>query len=185
MRIVDQLGQDALRNWVANHSPDPNLGVSFGARTQNISGNFANEGAFYLDGDAHVNVAGNFTSSLFLGLDVFDNYSAVTIPGFPPSDEGFVSSDLTVMGDLTLTNTNELWFLPYTPDIIDQAVVHGTATLGGTLSLIFALDDTAAAVPGTIFTVLHSDHPIAGAFANVASGERWNATPSAMKDQTS
>ncbi|MGI8438014.1 MAG: hypothetical protein ACR2NX_14135, partial [Chthoniobacterales bacterium] len=66
-RIVDQYGNDGLRNLAANHSLD--FGMQFGARTQNISGSFANDGFFALVGDAQVNVAGNFTSTVNLTLD--------------------------------------------------------------------------------------------------------------------
>ena len=156
--------------------PDPfSYGVVIGARTVNITGNFENDGNLSLVGGAHFNVTGNFSSTQNLWLDVFDNYQAVTIPGFPPSDEGAISSDLTVMGNLTLSSTNDFFEFIQSPDIISKAIVHGTATLGGNLSIIFSLDDTTAAEAGGVFTILSSDHPIAGQFANVASGGRLSA----------
>ncbi|MGI8435391.1 MAG: hypothetical protein ACR2NX_00575, partial [Chthoniobacterales bacterium] len=146
----------------------------FGARTQNISGSFANDGFFALVGDAQVNVAGNFTSTVNLTLDVFDLYQVVAFDGFPASEEGALPSKLAVAGNFSLSETNELLTVLFTPEVIDQVTVGGTATLGGKLSVNFAYDDSGA-TPDAVFTLLTSQHLIAGHFSNVANGERVNA----------
>jgi hypothetical protein len=84
-----------------------------------------------------------------------------------------------ITGSLVLSNSSELRFElgGYTPATqFDFIRVTGSATLGGTLSLSLINNFPSVMTNGASFTVLTNGTPLAGAFANVASGGSLTTT---------
>jgi hypothetical protein len=83
---------------------------------------------------------------------------------------------LTTTGNLTQTGTEsvleyEMSALP-AGSSYDSINVNGTATLAGSLRLVIKDNLASSLAPGAMVTVLKAGTPVAGAFANAASGTR-------------
>ncbi len=168
-RIVDQNGLDGLLNLATN---DGFLLLARQARS--TSGALTNNGVLAALGGGNLTVGGSVTNHGFIFVSQFDDYLNVTVPGFDPDPTGAITTLVTINGNLTLGSTSEFQFELYDPTVTASVRVNGFATVGGLLDLL--LFDPSLISSTDTFTLILTNGAIAGAFDNVLSGGRLDAT---------
>ena len=168
-RIVDQSGNDGLRNLATNDGY-----VELARQARSTIGSFTNNGVVVLLGGGNPTVGGSMTNNGVFGVLALDLFLFVGVPGFDPAPDGAIPTLVTINGNLTLGSTSDYFAEVYDPTITGSVRVNGIAALDGVLELL--LIDPSLITSTDTFTLILTDGQITGAFTNVLSGGRLDAT---------
>ena len=168
-RIVDQSGNDGLRNLATNDGY-----VTLARQSRSTVGALTNNGVLAALGGGNLTVGGSMTNNGVFGVIPFDIFLFVNgVPGFDPAPGGAITTLVTINGNLTLGSTSDYVAEVYDPTITASVRVNGIAALDGVLELL--LIDPSLITSTDTFTLILTDGQITGAFANVLSGGRLDA----------
>jgi hypothetical protein len=168
-RIVDQSGNDGLRNLATNDGY-----VTLARQSRSTVGALTNNGVLADLGGGNLTVDGSMTNNGVFGVIPFDIFLFVNgVPGFDPAPGGAITTLVTINGNLTLGSTSDYVAEVYDPTITASVRVNGIAALDGVLELV--LIDPSLITSTDTFTLILTDGQITGAFANVLSGGRLDA----------
>ncbi|MGI8820869.1 MAG: hypothetical protein ACR2ID_08400 [Chthoniobacterales bacterium] len=169
-QILDQNGLDGMRNIASNSGF-----LLISRQTRSTSGALANSGVLAFLGGANVTIGGGLSNDGFLGVLPFDDYLHIGgVPGFDPAPDGALTTLVTVNGNLSLTSNSDVYFEIFDPTITASMRVNGLAAFDGILELV--LFDPSLLTSTDSLTLILTDGPITGSFANVLSGGRLDAT---------
>lgn len=155
----DRDGNDALRNLSRSAR------FITGERDFTTAGSFTSTSRLSVFGDSRFTVQGDLKTR-----GGFFEISALTASGL--LEQPYLSSEVTVNGDLRLPPRTQLLFDLHDMDTPLRVEVSGRAALNGRLAVV--LDGMAQIHESDSFTVLTASE-IKGRFSNVASGGRVNA----------
>jgi hypothetical protein len=192
--IVDQNGNDALRNLATNESSGS---LAFFSADTTVPGDFANAGDVRID-KGHFTVAAGHTYNQSGGETALADggtlsATTVAIAGGLFDGTGTVNGDLQVTGDATLAPTNPQFVfgshaiaingtlalsgdshlrfsITGATNANDFISVSSTAGLDGTLDIAVGADFVPSASDS--FTLLTAASPLSGSFKNVANGDQ-------------